>query len=286
MANKRKNQDLHQGVLCSVVMAVYHKDRAEWLKQAIESMLNQSVVSDDIVIVADGPLTPQLDATLQAYENTRAISLIRLQKNGGLGNALNVGIERAKNELIARMDSDDISLTNRFELQIAEFVKNPKLDILGGQIAEFIDNPDKIAAYRKVPTEQNEIEKFARRRNPFNHPTVMFKKSTIKKIGSYDPSAIRIEDYDLWLRALSNNAICANLDATLLKYRSTADAIKRRKTFASLKNHIKARSRFYAKEYISLSDLLYGVSTQIALYLIPARIAEVIFKKILRNEKS
>lgn len=283
MVNKRKKQDLHRDISCSVVMAVYYKDRAEWLKQAIESLLNQSVVSDDIVIVADGPLTPQLDATLQTYENARKISLIRLQKNEGLGNALNVGIKHAKNELIARMDSDDISLPNRLELQIAEFVKNPKLDILGGQIAEFINDPDEIVAYRKVPTEQNEIEKFARRRNPFNHPTVMFKKSTIQKIGSYDVSAIRIEDYDLWLRALSNNAVCANLDTTLLKYRSTADAIMRRKTLASLKNHIKARARFYSKGYISLLDLMYGIATQTALFIIPTGLAGVIFKKLMRK---
>lgn len=283
MVNKRKKQELRQDISCSVVMAVYHKDRAEWLKQAIESMLNQSVVSDDIVIVADGPLTPQLDATLQTYENAKTISLIRLQKNEGLGNALNVGIEHAKNELIARMDSDDISLPNRLELQIAEFVKNPKLDILGGQIAEFIDNPDEIVAYRKVPTEQDEIEKFARRRNPFNHPTVMFKKSTIQKIGSYDISAIRIEDYDLWLRALSNSAVCANLDTTLLKFRSTADAMKRRKTFTSLINHYKARTRFYTKKYISLSDLIYGIISQTLLFVLPTGILSIIFKKMMRK---
>ena len=283
MVNRRKNQDLHQGVSCSVVMAVYHKDRAEWLTQAIESLLNQSVISDDIVIVADGPLTPQLDATLQTYENTRTISLIRLQKNEGLGNALNVGIEHAKNELIARMDSDDISLPNRLELQIAEFVKNPKLDILGGQIAEFIDNPDEIVAYRKVPTEQNEIEKFARRRNPFNHPTVMFKKSTIKKLGYYDASAIRIEDYDLWLRALSHGAVCANLNAVVLNYRSTVDAMRRRKTFVSLKNHIRARVRFYSKGYISLPDLLYGVVTQTMLFILPTGIVSAVFKKLVRK---
>lgn len=270
-------------MMYSIVMSVYKKDRPEWFEQAIESLLNQTVRSDDIVIVADGPLTPQLDAVLRQYENEKLISLIRLRKNQGLGNALNVGIEQANNELIARMDSDDIAVPNRFELQIAEFIKNPELDILGGQIAEFINNPNEIIVYRKVPTTHLEIKKFARRRSPFNHPTVMYKKSTIQKLGCYDMSAIRIEDYDLWLRALSDGAVCANLDTVLLNYRSTVDAMKRRKTLTSLKNHIKARSRFYTKGYISLSDFLYGVMTQTALFILPTRLANIAFNRVVRN---
>lgn len=264
-------------------MPVYKKDHPDWFKQAIESLLNQTILSDDIVIVADGPLTPQLNAVLLQYGSEKSISLIRLRINQGLGNALNVGIEQAKNELVGRMDADDIAVSNRFELQLTEFNKNLELDILGGQVAEFIDNPNEIVAYRKVPTTHQEIEKFARRRSPFNHPTVMYKKSTIQKLGSYDVSAIRIEDYDLWLRALSNGAVCANVDAILLHYRSTIDAMKRRKTSTSLKNHIKIRARFYTKEYISLSDFLYGVITQTALFIMPTRLADVAFKRAVRK---
>lgn len=269
----------------SVVMSVYEKDRPEWFERAIESLLNQTACSDDIVIVADGPLTPQLNAILCQYEGEKSVSLVRLRVNQGLGSALNVGIERAKNELIARMDSDDIAVPNRFELQIAEFDKNPKLDILGGQIAEFVDSPDEIVAYRKVPLTHSEIKQFARRRSPFNHPTVMYKKATIQGLGGYDASAIRVEDYDLWLRALSIGADCANLDNTLLYYRSTDDAMKRRKTFISLKNHIRVRARFYVKNYISLSDFLYGISTQIVLFILPASLASMTFKKVVRNAK-
>lgn len=267
-------------------MSVYKKDRPEWLEQAIDSLLNQTVCSDDIVIVADGPLTAQLNTILRQYKAEKSISLVRLPVNQGLGSALNTGLKRAKNDLIARMDADDIAVSNRFELQIAEFNKNPKLDILGGQIAEFINSPDEIVAYRKVPLTQSEIRQFARRRSPFNHPTVMYRKSTIEKLGYYDTSAIRIEDYDLWLRALSIGAVCANVEAILLYYRSTIDAMKRRKTFTSLKNHIKARTRFYKKKYISLPDFLYGVTTQTMLFILPTGLASVAFKKVVRNAKS
>jgi len=270
----------------SVVMAVYNKDTPEWFEQAIESLLNQTVRSNDIVIVADGLLTPQLDAILRRYEHEESISFVRLQMNQGLGNALNVGIKQAKNELIGRMDSDDIAALNRFELQIAEFNKNPNLDILGGQIAEFIGTPDDIIAYRKVPTGLHEIKEFARRRNPFNHPTVMYKKSTIQRIGYYDTSAIRIEDYDLWLRALSKGAACANMDDILLYYRSTGDTMKRRKTLTSLKNHVKARARFYKEGYISLTDFLYGVITQTVLFIIPTSLVSAVFERAVRSAES
>ena len=266
----------------SIVMSVYYKDQPEWLVDAIESLLNQTVPSDDIVIVADGPLPKQVDAVLYNYVTSKKIRLIRLMKNMGLGHALNAGIKNAKHELVARMDSDDISVLNRFELQITAFKDNPELDILGGQIAEFIDDPSNVVAYRKVPTSQQEIEKFARRRNPFNHPTVVFKKTFIEKVGCYDSSVIRLEDYDLWLRALSSGATCANLDSTLLKYRLTNDSIKRRKTISSWKNHIRYRTRFYSREYISFSDYMYGLATQTLILIMPNWVVTGLYKEMAR----
>lgn len=270
----------------SIVMSVYFNDRPEWLIEAMESLVNQTVPSDDILIVADGPLPKEVNAVLSNFVDEETIRLIRLEENMGLGYALNAGIKNAKHDLVARMDSDDIAVPNRFELQLAAFIENPELDILGGQISEFIGDPSKVVAHRKVPTSQLEIEKFARRRNPFNHPTVIFKKTFIERVGCYDASVIRLEDYDLWLRALSSGAICANLDSTLLKYRLTNDSIKRRKTLSSWKNHIKARTKFYGKQYISLTDLVYGVTTQTTLFVMPTVVANMIFRKVVRNAKS
>jgi glycosyltransferase involved in cell wall biosynthesis len=263
-------------------MSVYFKDNPQWLSIAVDSLLDQSVVSDNIIIVADGPLTPSLDSVLKQYKDLNNISIYRLKVNQGLGNALNFGIKKSRNELIARMDADDISVSNRFELQLAEFKSNTKLDILGGQISEFYHDPNKITSHRKVPTTQLEIEKFARRRNPFNHPTVMYKKTTILRLGLYDINAIRIEDYDLWLRALHNQCVCSNLDMVLVHYRSTLNSMKRRKTFISLKNHIQARTKFYSRKYISFIDLCYGIFTQIILFLLPTKIATIIFSKVAR----
>lgn len=267
----------------SVVMPVYAKDKPEWFEQALDSILSQTLVSDDIVVIADGPLNEGLEESLNKYKYT--VSVVRIKQNQGLSNALNVGISKAKHDLIARMDSDDIALRGRFELQVAEFIKNQELGILGGQIAEFIDNPDEIASYRRVPIGHDDIVNFARRRSPFNHPTVMYRKSIIEKLGGYDISALRIEDYDLWLRAIHSGVEVANLDEVLVNYRSNKDAMKRRKTFSSFRSHIYARARFFTKKYISFSDLCYGLGTQTVLFILPDNIANTIFKKAVRSEK-
>lgn len=268
----------------SVVMPVYAKDQPEWFEQAVESIIGQTLVSDDIVIVVDGPLTDELERTLNKF-NSDNVSIVRIEKNQGLSNALNVGINKAKYDLIARMDSDDIAVLDRFELQVAEFSKNPELGILGGQIAEFTDSPNEIVSYRKVPITHTQIKEFARRRSPFNHPTVMYKKSVIQNLHGYDTTAIRIEDYDLWLRAIHSGVVCGNVEAVLLKYRSTTDAMKRRKTLKSFKSHIRARARFYSRNYISFSDFSYGVVTQTILFILPSSVADAIFIRAVRVEK-
>ncbi len=268
----------------SVVMPVYIKDQPEWFEQAIESILSQTLMSDDIVIVADGPLTDELEKSLDKYKSEN-ISIVTIGKNQGLSNALNVGLANAKYDLVARMDSDDIAVKNRFELQIAEFVKNDGIGILGGQIAEFIDDPDEIVSYRKVPIMHDDIKMFARRRSPFNHPTVMYKKSVIQKIGGYDVGVARIEDYDLWLRALNSGVICANIDTVLLKYRHTKDALLRRKTFRSFKNHMIVRAKFLSRNHISFVDFCYGIITQSVLFVLPTNVASRVFDYVVRAKK-
>ena len=264
---------------CSVVMAVYHADKPEWFCEAIDSILNQTVKSNDIVIVRDGPVSDELESVLCEYEKgCQEVRIIRLEKNGGLGNALNIGIKEAKNELIARMDADDISVGNRFELQLVEFNKDPELTLLGGQIAEFEGTVDNIVAHRIVPTEQEEIIKFSKRRNPFNHVTVMYKKGVIDNCSGYDEAVLRCEDYDLWMRVLSKNYIIKNLAKNLVYVRIDQNAMKRRGTVKSVKGNIKCRSHFHEMRYISRTDFMFGMLSQVSLLIIPASIASPLFK--------
>lgn len=162
----------------SVLMSVYAKEQPQFLKLAIESILNQTVSTNEFVIVCDGPLTQALDDVLDSYSDKykSLFKFIRLPQNLGLGPALREGIRYCNNELIARMDSDDISCLTRMQRQLQLFDEDEKLDFCSGHIAEFDNNPQDIVAYRRVPCTHSEILEYAHKRNPMNHMAVMYKK--------------------------------------------------------------------------------------------------------------
>lgn len=187
----------------SVLISVYAKEEPAYLDTAIQSMLDQTVRTDDFVIVCDGPLTAELDAVLERHlaQNPAVLHLVRLPQNIGTGAALNIGLTHCKNELIAKMDSDDISVLDRCERQLKEFAEDDRLTVVGGNILEFTEDPAKPVSRRLVPCDNEGIQKYARRRQPFNNMTVMYKRSAVLKVGGYK-AMTRSEDYDLYVRIL------------------------------------------------------------------------------------
>lgn len=171
----------------SVLISVYYKEKAEYLIECLESMVHQTVQPSEIVIVKDGKLTAELEDVLTKYKTKyqRLFKFVCLEKNVGLGLALAEGIKNCSHELIARMDSDDISIPNRCELQLREFAKDSLLDVCGGYIKEFCDSKEKVVSIRKVPLVDSEIKEYQKRRDAVNHVTVMFKKSKVLEAGNY-----------------------------------------------------------------------------------------------------
>ena len=185
----------------SVLMSVYHKEKPEYLKQAIESIQAQTLSTNDFVLVCDGPLNEQLDGLIATKQQEMGdiLNVVRLAKNGGLGNALNEGIKHCKNELVARMDSDDIAYPDRCEKQIAVFNTHPEVSICSGIVEEFTTDPNTVDT-RRVPPETNaKIIEFAKKRNPFNHPCVMYKKSAVEAVGSWVQHSRATAPYESWL---------------------------------------------------------------------------------------
>ena len=212
----------------SVLMSVYKKDIPEYLNQAIESVLNQTIKPSEIVIVVDGPVSIELKDILEKYKGEYDIfKIIYLKENQGLGDALRIGMKYCTYNIVARMDSDDISVSNRFENQIREFETDKNLDIVGGQIYEFIDNKENIICSRNVPLENNDIYKYAKKRCPFNHMTVMFKKDSVLKCGGY-LHWYNNEDYYLWIRMIENNAKLKNIPEYLVNVRVGKEMYQRR----------------------------------------------------------
>lgn len=239
----------------SVLMSVYFKEKPDNLRQALDSMCNQTVVADEIVMIEDGPLTEELYAVLDEYSEKSGIKFVRIKndENLGLGVSLNRGVPVCTNELIARMDTDDISQPDRCEKQLAAFVNSPELDVVGTQISEFTDTPEESVGKRIVPCEHGEICRFLKSRSPFSHPSVMFKKSSVLSAGNYLDMHFN-EDYYLWVRMYLNGARFANLNEVLLNMRVSPDMYERRGGIKYYKNQKQLYKFMYKNKIISFGE--------------------------------
>jgi glycosyltransferase involved in cell wall biosynthesis len=208
----------------SVLMSVYKAEKKEYLEEALRSLLYQKLKSSELILVEDGPIPQDLKYIIKRYKNKLNIISVKIKKNVGLRKALNIGLKICKYELVARMDTDDISLANRFKLQVSYMKKNLDIVALGCYVMEFSD--DKTTYVKKLPTKLKEIVKFAKFRNPLAHPAVIFRKSIISSAGGY-PDFFP-EDYVLWLILLKANYKIANLPKVLLKMRTNSDFFNRR----------------------------------------------------------
>lgn len=185
----------------SVLMSLYAKEDANYFRTAIDSMLKQTIPPEEIVLVEDGLLTDDLYMVINEIKVLipGMITSVVHEKNQGLGSALQHGVIVARNEIIARMDTDDIALLDRCEKQLAYMNENPDVDIVGGQIEEFIGDISNVVGKREVPISDVKLKKYTRKRCPFNHMTVMFRKSAVLEVGNYQEWFWN-EDYYLWIR--------------------------------------------------------------------------------------
>lgn len=269
----------------SVLMSVYAKDNPEHLRLSIESMLNQTVMPEQFVLVQDGPVPSDLNKIIDVYKNDYKdiFTVVPLAQNGGLGKALDEGIKYCRNELIARMDADDISLPTRCERELELFNENPNLVICGCNIDEFYENINEVETIRKVPSKHKDIVKFIRRRQPFNHPTVMYKKSEVIRCGGYGELR-RKQDFDLFSRMMNMGCYALNIDESLLKFRADRDNYKRRKSWSYVKSSIIVGKLNYKRGYCSLIDFLYILIGQMTLFLIPLKVMAYISDNVLRSK--
>lgn len=263
----------------SVLMSVYKKERPEYLKIAIDSMLSQTLPPDEIVLVEDGELGEDLHAAIKRYGDK--LHIVKNKVNLGLGLALNEGLKVCRNELVARMDTDDCSKPDRCLKQVKRFEEKPYLDIVGSHIDEFYGDVSNVISSRKVPISSDEIYEFAKRRSAFNHPAVMYKKSSVLKFGGY-ADLKRNQDVDLFGRMLFSGCKAENIDESLLWFRSSDDLAKRRKSWENTWSYIATIGKFYKMGYSSLKDYLIVAIAQTIMYLMPLWFQNIIYKKLLR----
>ena len=268
----------------SVLMSVYHKEKPTYLKQAIESIQAQTLPTDDFVLVCDGPLNDALNAEIAAKQKEMGATLnvVRLAQNSGLGNALNEGIKHCKNELVARMDSDDIAYPNRCEKQIAVFSTYPEVSICSGIVEEFTTDLNIVDAKRVPPETNAEIVEFAKKRNPFNHPCVMYKKSAVEAVGSYQDFYL-LEDYYLWLRMLMAGYQGYNIQEPLLHMRAGSDMYLRRAGWKYAKTQAKLFKFMRQQGFIGNGQYIRSCVIRGGSALAPNWLRKFMFEQILRK---
>lgn len=268
----------------SVLMSVYQGENPVYFKESIQSMMDQTVQTNDFVLVCDGPLTEALDEVIHNFiqKAPSLFQVIRLKKNLGIGRAANIGLEYCKNDLVAKMDADDIANPTRCEKQLDAFSGNPSVALVGSHIAEFVGEPCCVTSLRKVPLYQDDIMSFAKRRMPFNNQTVMYRKSAVLSVGGYSDLR-RCEDYDLYVRLLHSGYIAMNIDEPLVYFRLTQDAYKRRGKWDTFTGFISVRWKMYRMGFSQFQDFLVPCLAECVVCIVPTKIKKWIYEKFLRE---
>ncbi|MBQ8835048.1 MAG: glycosyltransferase [Oscillospiraceae bacterium] len=244
----------------SVLMAVYAGSVPGELRSAVESMLAQTLPTDDFVLVCDGPLTDALDVVITSFtcQFPGLFQILRLPRHRGLVAALNAGLPLCRHELVARMDSDDISLPHRCQRQADFFAAHPELHILSGTVLEFTDHTDNITGMRLLPSGDRNIRRFSRKRSPFNHPAVMYRKSAVAAAGGYREDHPLFEDYDLWVRMLCAGFRGENLREPLLFMRAGPGMYRRRGGMRYARNLLRFHRELWRSGWSGPADYIAG----------------------------
>ena len=268
----------------SVLMSVYKSDKADEVANALDSIFNQTIKPDQIVLVLDGPVTNVLHETIEKYSTeNNIIDVVALEKNVGLGMALSIGLTHCNYEYVARMDSDDFSLPDRFEKQVSYLEAHPEIDVLGGQIAEYDSIMKNELAVRTVPKTMEEISKRMKIRNGMNHVTVMYKKSSVLNAGNYQHCPY-FEDYYLWCRMLKAGYKFHNLDSVLVNVR-TGEGMYQRRGGKVYNDAIKGfQKKILDLGIISRAQYLKNLTVRLCVANMPNSLRGYLYKTKLRSQ--
>ena len=293
-------------VKISVIMSIYKSDVPEYVRIALDSLLNQTRLPDEIVIVADGPVPAELEQVVKSLTPSPSpkgegnkdgegdlkpetrdlkpiVTYLPQEQNGGLGEAMRIAVEAAKYPYLARMDSDDICLPDRFEKQMKCFEEDPELSIVGGMITEFDGEPENIIAERILPLDDAGIKKMMRGRCAVNHVTVIFKKEDLLKSGNYQPFW-KQEDHYLWARMMEHGCKFRNIPDIVVNVRSGRDQLARRGGWRFYKSVVRVFWYMYKHKLISFGYFLYICAVRgIVQLLMPNWLRTWVYMKFLRK---
>ena len=266
----------------SVLLSLYYKEQPEYLREALESVFNQTLFSDDVVLVEDGKVGDALERVVREYEaRYPQFHVVRFAQNRGLGAALNDGLKYCRHELVARMDTDDIAKPQRMEREVAYMSEHPETDVVSSWIEEFAGDVSNVVSVRKLPENSSELYAFGKMRSPLNHPTVMLRKEAVMKAGGY-LSFHFLEDYYLWARMLVNGSRFYNIQESLLYFRTSPDMYNRRGGWKYAHNEILLLLKMHEIGYTSLAQTVVNICIRTPVRFVPNVVRNFIYRQIRR----
>jgi glycosyltransferase involved in cell wall biosynthesis len=270
----------------SVLMSIYHKEKSEYFNRAMQSIWDeQTIRPNEIVLVQDGKLTDELYKSIEYWQVKigGALKTVSLDRNLGLGDALNIGLEKCSYELVARMDTDDVCNKKRFEKQLKVF-QDFDVDVCSSWVSEFDINERNIISYRKIPEGHSEIIKLSKVRCPVNHPATMYKKSAVQDVESYK-KMLWFEDYYLWARMILNGAKFFNIQEPLVNMRAGYSMLGRRGGVGYAISEIKLQYKFLKMGFISNFIFVKNILIRTPVRLLPNVVRSFIYKIVRIQHK-
>ena len=265
----------------SLIISVYAGENPAFLTECLESLTTQTVIPDEMIMIKDGPLTDELEKVIQNLRYQNEVKIISLPKNVTQGPARAEGLKAAQYQWVAVMDSDDVCRPDRFEKQLGMIENNNRLNLIGGQIAEFSEDKEKTVATRTVPTNHSEIVGFAKRRNPFNQMTVMLKRDLAMDAGNYRKFPW-FEDYDLWTRMIKKGAVCANHPEVLVDARVGSGMYGRRRGISYINSEWRMQKQLKELGFINSAEFIRNAAVRIPVRLLPEKPLAKLYKKTAR----
>lgn len=271
----------------SVLLSVYKNDKPEEFRTALDSVTGcQTLKPSEVVLVVDGPVSEEINNVISETDacNPGLYRIIRFDQNQGLGIALQKGLEAASNDIVMRMDSDDIAFPDRFEKQLRFMKEYPNVVVCGGQIKEFVDKVDNIVGRRMVPCSNEEIYSYMKKRCAFNHMTVALRRSKILEAGNYQPWFWN-EDYYLWVRLMVNKCEFANLPDTLVNVRVGKEMYQRRGGKKYFKSELGIQNLMKENGLISWPRYCFNVAARWGVQVaMPNRVRGFVFQRLFRKK--
>jgi glycosyltransferase involved in cell wall biosynthesis len=268
----------------SVLMSIYHATEADELAGCLKSLVNQELTSDQIVLVRDGPVQPAVEQCIEKYALKLPFEHVVSGEHRGLGWALHDGLAACAYEIVARADSDDYSMPERFALQTEYLDQNLDISAVGGWMKEYYPLGDKLSpVVRKTPSDTAVIPQYARRRNPVNHPTVMFRKSHVIGSGGYQPCML-FEDYFLWARMLVAGYLLSNISKVLVETQVGKEYFSRRGGINYLRHELSLLRLLRNMKFITRVESAAFVLTRLPMRLAPLELRKYLYRKLLRGQ--